>query len=280
MQKRFKIALLITGASLLMSLFGQVALGTPVMASVDDKSLTWKLSWADEFNGANGAPVNSSKWEFDTGGKWGNGTELQYYTDRTANASQLGGNLVITATKESYGGNAYTSARVKTYTKFSQTYGRFEARVIVPTGQGIWPAFWILGNDIYTSGWPKCGEVDLMEHVNNETRFVGSVHMPSTVASEYKTGTNFDTSSDPSFYTKYHVYAVEWEPTTIRYYVDNLLYKTVNKAQLPVGAVWVFDHPFYIILNVAVGGNWPGSPDSTTVWPARMVVDYVRVYSR
>lgn len=217
------------------------------------------------------------------GGGWGN-NELEYYTARTQNARQEKGNLVIEALKETYTGTdnvtrEYTSARLKTQGLFNQTYGRFEARIKIPYGQGIWPAFWMLGNDIGTAGWPTCGEIDIMENVGFEPNKVhGTLHGPgysgaNPLPSVY-------TLSSGRFADDFHVYAVEWEANAIRFYVDDVLYETRTPADVPAGSKWVFDHPFFVLLNVAVGGNWPGSPDATTVFPQKMLVDYVRVYSR
>jgi len=240
----------------------------------------WSLTWNDEFNGPNGSPVDSTKWGFDIGGNgWGN-NELQYYTDRTANAALQDGALVIKALKETYGGRDYTSARLLTRNKFKQAYGRFEARIKVPYGQGIWPAFWMLGDDLATAGWPNCGEIDIMEHIGREPSNVyGTLHGPGYSADK---GISASYSLPPpkKFSDDYHTYAVEWEPNVIRFYVDGLLYKTRTPEELPAGAAWVFNHPFFLIINVAVGGYWPGYPDATTVFPQQMLVDYVRVYQR
>ncbi|MGI9069361.1 MAG: glycoside hydrolase family 16 protein [Pyrinomonadaceae bacterium] len=257
-------------------------LGSPAPAS---NPAVWSLTWSDEFDGPNGSPVNSAKWSFDIGGNgWGN-NELQSYTDRTANAALQDGALVIRALKETYTGldnrtRDYTSARLLTRNKFKQTYGRFEARIKVPFGQGIWPAFWMLGDDLATAGWPNCGEIDIMEHIGREPSNVyGTLHGPGYSGGE---GISASYSLPPpkKFSDDYHTYAVEWEPNVLRFYVDGLLYKTRTPADLPAGKAWVFNHPFFLIINVAVGGFWPGYPDATTVFPQQMLVDYVRVYQR
>jgi beta-glucanase (GH16 family) len=246
----------------------------------------YTLVWSDEFNGADGSSPDSSKWAYDTGGKgWGN-KELECYTNRTKNAQIRGGNLVITAQKESLTcsdgvASNYTSARIKTQGLFSQAYGRFEARIKIPKGQGMWPAFWMLGKDIGSIGWPKCGEVDIMENIGKEPGTVhGSLHGPSTTSSTSDLTAPFSLAAGENFADDFHLYAVEWEPGTIRFYVDNNLYATFTSSQWPAGGTWAFDHPFFIILNVAVGGDWPGSPDNTTVFPQQMLVDYVRVYTK
>ena len=247
---------------------------------------TWVLVWSDEFDGAEGSPVDSAKWVFDIGGGgWGN-NEFEYYTNSTANASMDGnGNLVITAIKETlprkkkcwYGRCEYSSARIKTAGKFKQAYGRFEARVKIPYGQGIWPAFWMLGSNINKVGWPKCGEIDVMENIGREPSTAhGTIHGPGYSGAN-GIGAAYDLPAG-SFADDFHVFAIEWEPGAIRWYVDGSLYQTRTPADLPSGAAWVFDHPFFMLLNLAVGGNWPGSPDATTVFPQRMYVDYVRVY--
>lgn len=245
----------------------------------------WSLTWSDEFNGSSGSPVDSSKWSFDIGGNgWGN-NELQTYTNRTSNAVLVEGALVITALKETLTGpdkitRDYTSARLLTRNKLTQTYGRFEARIKVPYGQGIWPAFWLLGNDIATAGWPNCGEIDIMENIGREPAIVhGTLHGPGYSGARGITG-SYTLASSQKFTDDYHTFAVEWEPNVIRFYVDGLLYKTRTPADLPAGKKWVFSHPFFVILNVAVGGKFPGNPDATTVFPQLMKVDYVRVYQR
>lgn len=245
----------------------------------------WRLTWSDEFNGPKGSPVDPSKWSFDIGGGgWGN-KELQTYTNRLDNARLERGLLVITAIKETYTGpdnitRGYTSARLLTKNKFTQTYGRFEASIKVPYGQGIWPAFWMLGDDINTAGWPRCGEIDIMEHIGKQPSIAhGTLHGPGYSGADGITA-SYALPSSRKFSDKYHVFAVEWEPNVIRFYVDGRLYKTRTPADLPQGKTWVFDHPFFLILNVAVGGVWPGNPDATTVFPQEMQVDYVRVYKR
>lgn len=245
----------------------------------------WKLVWSDEFNGPDGSPVDPSKWVSETGGNgWGN-DELEYYTARPQNAVQQGGNLVIKAVGEKYTGSDgvtrdYTSARLKSQGKFSQKYGRFEARIKIPRGQGIWPAFWMLGDDIDKPGWPKCGEIDIMENIGKEPALVhGTIHGPGYSGGKGPTA-SYALPNDRHFADDFHIYAVEWEKKAIRFYVDDHLYATRTRADLPKGARWVFQHKFFILLNVAVGGGWPGNPDSTSVFPESMLVDYVRVYKR
>jgi len=245
----------------------------------------WITVWSDEFNGPNGSPPDPAKWTLETGGGgWGN-QELEYYTNRARNAYQHDGNLVIAALKETYTGRDgvtrdYTSARMKTQARFEQVYGRFEARIKIPYGQGLWPAFWMLGNDIATVSWPNCGEIDIMENIGREPFTIhGTIHGPGYSGGK-GIGSPYSLPGAQRFADDFHIYAVEWEPNLIRFYVDENLYATRTPADLPAGARWVYNHPFFLILNVAVGGNWPGAPDSSTVFPQTMLVDYVRVYKR
>ncbi len=245
----------------------------------------WKLIWSDEFNSPDNSPVDSSKWALETGGNgWGN-QELEYYTARPDNAIQQGGNLVIRAIEEKYTGSDgvsrnYTSARLKTEGQFSQKYGRFEARIKIPRGQGIWPAFWMLGDDIGKRGWPKCGEIDIMENIGKEPALIhGTIHGPG-YSGDKGPSAAYAFPADHPFADDFHVYAVEWEKKAVRFYVDDRLYATRTPADLPKGTKWVYQHKFFLLLNVAVGGGWPGSPDRSTVFPQTMLVDYVRVYER
>ena len=251
----------------------------------DSREGQWILTWSDEFNGPDGSPVDSSKWVFDLGGGgWGN-QEQEYYTDRLKNARQEDGHLVIQAHKEnirlpdSPAWN-YTSARLKTIGKFSQTYGRFEARIKLPAGQGLWPAFWMLGEDMDKAGWPDCGEIDIMENVGKEPYKVhGTIHGPGYSGSGGLEAP-YELPGNRRFADAFHLFAAEWEPGVVRFYVDDALYATRRREDLHPGQKWVFDHPFFLILNVAVGGGWPGAPDDSTGFPQSMLVDYVRVYQR
>ena len=242
----------------------------------------WHLVWDDEFNGGNGSVPDRTKWVIETGGNgWGN-HELEYYTNHLQNLQVQDGNLVIMARHEAYSDQGvlfgYTSARIKTQQKFEQAYGRFEARIQIPRGQGIWPAFWLLGDDGGKIDWPTCGEIDIMENIGKEPGIVhGTIHGPGYSGGK-GLGSPFSLPNGQAFADRFHIYAVEWEPTAIRFYVDDNLYATRTPADLPAGSKWVFDHPFFIILNVAVGGDWPGNPDYTTKFPQSMLIDYVRVY--
>lgn len=253
------------------------------LRAAEAQSKNWQLVWSDEFNRTHGSSVDPAKWTLETGGNgWGN-NELQYYTNRNQNAHLQNGSLIIMASKEKYTGNDnvsrdYTSARLKTQTNFAQTYGRFEARIKIPSGQGLWPAFWLLGDNIKQVGWPNCGEIDIMENIGKEPSTVhGTVHGPG-YSGGAGIGSAYALPTGQTVAENYHIYAVEWEPNVVRWYMDNILYKTVTPADLPEGTTWVYDHPFFILLNVAVGGGWPGNPDGTTDFPQRMLVDYVRVY--
>jgi beta-glucanase (GH16 family) len=244
----------------------------------------WTLTWSDEFKSANGSAPDTSKWTQETGGNgWGN-HELEYYTARPQNSAIQDGNLVITAAKEAYAGSDgvsrdYTSARLKTASHFSQKYGRFEARIKIPTGKGVWPAFWMLGDNIEGVGWPECGEIDIMENIGSEpAKNHGSMHGPGYNGGAALTGVF--TLAGGNFTDGFHVFAVEWESSAVRFYVDDQLYSTHTPKDVPQGGQWVFDHPFFILLNVAVGGDFPGNPDASTTFPAVMKVDYVRVYAR
>lgn len=230
----------------------------------------WNLVWSDEFNGTS---LNRSNWtpEIGTGsGGWGN-NELQYYTDRAQNVQVTGGNLVITAQKESYGGMNYTSARIKTQDLKNFTYGKVEARIKLPSGQGLWPAFWMLGSNISSVGWPKSGEIDIMERVNNNPYVNGTVHWDAGGHAEYgRVSGNVD-------FSQFHVYSIEWDSKYIRWFVDGVQFNEFY-IENGTGNTEEFQRPFFILLNLAVGGNWPGSPNNSTPFPSQMLVDYVRVY--
>ncbi len=237
----------------------------------------WQLVWSDDFNGPAGELPDATKWTFDIGtgqDGWGN-QELQSYTNNPANVSLDGeGNLVITAIQS---GNSFTSARIKTQGLFSQQYGRFEARLKTPYGPGLWPAFWMLGDNIETVGWPQCGEIDIMELRGQQPHIVhGSVHGPG-----YSGGSPVSKSyalNNARFDTEYHVFAIEWYEDKIDFFVDDYLYQRITPEDLP--GDWVFDQPFFILLNVAVGGDYVGFPLPQTPFPQKMIVDYVKVYKK
>ncbi len=252
-------------------------LGISACSNDEDQVVITKtdLVIADEFD-VDGAP-NSSLWSYDIGtgqNGWGN-NELQYYTDRPENITVENGMLLINARRESFQGAAYTSARILTKGKFDQAYGRFEARMRLPWGQGIWPAFWLLGADIDANPWPAAGEIDIMECRGQEPTIVlGSVHGPGYSA-ENSITKSYELPND-RFDTGFHVFGIEWGPNYINYYVDDVLYNQITPADVP--GEWVFDKPFYILINLAVGGSFVGSPNSETVFPQTMLIDYVRVY--
>jgi beta-glucanase (GH16 family) len=229
----------------------------------------------DEFN-VDGAP-NTNLWNYDIGtgqNGWGN-SELQYYTSRAKNVAIQNGYLVITAHKESFNGSSYTSSRLLTKGKLEQAYGRFETRMRLPWGQGLWPAFWMLGADIDDNPWPAAGEIDIMEfRGQNPSTILGTVHGPG-----YSAGQSISKSytlTNDRFDTGFHVFGIEWTPTYVNFYVDDVLYNQITPADVP--GEWVFNKPFYILVNLAVGGNFVGAPNSETVFPQSMLVDYVRVY--
>jgi len=238
----------------------------------------WVLTWSDEFDGPAGTLPDPTKWGYDLGGGGWGLMQLQTYTSDAANASLDGrGNLTINALTDPL--VRYTSARLKTQGKFEQQFGRFEMRAVLPGGLGLWPAFWMLGNNFPATRWPNCGEVDIMENRSREpTINHGSLHGPGYSGNMPLTAA-YTLSGGATFSSDFHVFAIEWELNVVRFYVDDALYETRSPADLPT-QVWVYDHPFFILLNVAVGGGFAGNPDATTVFPQTMIVDYVRVYSR
>ncbi|WP_421805080.1 glycoside hydrolase family 16 protein [Flagellimonas sp.] len=234
-----------------------------------------ELTLSEEFD-TDGQP-NPSIWGYEIGtgeNGWGN-QELQYYTNRSDNVTVQNGVLLITAREESFEGSAYTSARLITKDKFEQRYGRFEARIRLPYGQGIWPAFWMLGADIDENPWPGAGEIDIMEYRGQEpTVLIGSMHGPGYSAGE-AISKEYELTND-RFDTGFHIFGIEWGPEYVNFYVDDVLYNQITPEDVP--GPWVFNKPFYILMNVAVGGTFVGSPDEETVFPQTMLVDYVRVY--
>lgn len=250
------------------------------------KATAPRLVWSDEFNGAAGALPDATKWNFETGGNgWGNG-ELECYTSAPGNVSQNGsGDLVITAIRQpghicSDGAKTdYTSARLTTANKFTFSYGTMEVRAKVPTAPGLWPAFWSLGANEPTVGWPQTGEIDAMEVVGSAPSTVhGSIHGPLANNAPYDltTSENYGTNLADAF----HIYAATWTPTQISYSIDGHTYGTITKAQvIAKGGSWVFTKSNYLLLDLAVGGGFPGPPTTATTWPQQFDVDWVRVYS-
>ena len=234
------------------------------------------LTWADEFSGST---LDANVWNYEIGngsGGWGN-NELEYYTNSPKNSFVSNGNLIIEARKESIGGFNYSSARLTTQNKKTFTYGRIDIRAKLPKGKGIWPALWMLGSNISSVGWPASGEIDIMELLGHEiTKSYGTLHYGASTATHGSKGNSY-TLGTGSFYDQFHVFSMEWKQDQIKIFVDNNLFLSVNKADLGT-APYPFNAPFFFIFNVAVGGNWPGSPDATTTYPQRMIVDYVRVF--
>lgn len=255
-------------------------LGLLPLAAMSAPKSAWQLVWHDEFN-TPGAP-NPALWSYDVGASgWGN-HELQFYTDnRRENARVENGHLIIEARHEPWQGAAYTSARLVTKNKGDWTYGRFEIRARIPTGLGTWPAIWMLPTtwDLGNGDWPDNGEIDIMEHVGYDP---GIVHASTHSHDHYwRKGTQRTaTVKVPDIDTQFHVYALEWDPDQIRIYLDDHLYFTSNRNGGD-WKVWPFYRPFYLILNVAVGGDWGGVKGvDETAFPRRMEIDYVRVYQR
>ena len=246
----------------------------------------WSLYWADEFDGSN---LNLSDWEFmiGNGGAYGNpgwgNNELQYYTNFASNLSVGNGTMKINAIKTNFGGQPYTSARIRTVGKVDFTWGRIEARIKLPSTSGVWPAFWMLPTNSPYGGWASSGEIDIMESVNAADRIYGTLHHGGSWPQNQYTGSSFSNGVD--FSQDFHIYSIEWEPNEMRWYVDGQLYGTKttgdwSSSAAPSNPRAPFDSDFHLLLNVAVGGNFPGNPNGSAQWPQTMEVDYVRVYRR
>ena len=270
--------------NLLLIGFGSLVIG----CETDEKQTVitkTQLVMSEEFN-VDGAP-DSNLWSYNIGtgsNGWGN-NELQYYTDRPQNIKVENGVLKITARREQYMGSSYTSARIISKGKYEKKYGRIEARIKLPRGKGLWPAFWMLGSNIQTAPespdnpntvpWPYCGEIDIMEYLGNSpTKIFGTVHGPDYSAGE-SISKNFFLSNS-RFDTDFHIFGIEWDENRVNFYVDDFLYHSVTPQDVP--GEWVFNQSFYMILNIAVGGNLPGAPNGETPFPQEMLVDYIRVY--
>ena len=232
---------------------------------------TWTMVWHDEFNDS---AINHQNWTFDTGTDgdgWGN-QELEYYTGRPENATLKNGNLLIIAKKEKIQKSKYTSARLKTQDLQTFTYGKIEARIKLPGKQGLWPAFWMLGNNIDDIGFPQCGEIDIMEYVNEDPTNHGTMHWQSNhELASYGGATRVNNVND------FHIYTVEWDSNSIKWFVDDKQYWE-GLVKNNINQTFAFHKPFFILLNMAVGGEWPGKPKHKTHLPDTMYVDYVRVY--
>ncbi|HEX4419113.1 MAG TPA: family 16 glycosylhydrolase [Kofleriaceae bacterium] len=253
---------------------------------------TWNLIWSEEFNGASGTTPDTTRWTYDVGnnGGWGNG-ESEVYCAAGSNTAPCStanpnvfmngsGSLVIRARRDASG--AWTSTRMHTNGKFSAQYGRIEARMRLVAANGLWPAFWMLGTNIASAGWPSCGEMDIMEWVDNygPSATSSTIHGPGYsgangigVQTGFPNGTRVDDAN-------YHIYGVIWSPNQIQFYRDSItnITRTITSANIPAGTTWAYNHPFFILLNQAVGGNWFAGPDGTTPAVDDMLIDYVRVY--
>jgi len=251
----------------------ELSLIESVEITQDDPNYHPNLVWSDEFN-YTGLP-DAQYWNMETGGGgWGN-NELQYYTNREANAKVDNGILTITALKEDYGGRNYTSARITTQNKFDFKYGKIEAKIKLPYGKGLWPAFWMLGANFGSTGWPACGEIDVMEMVGgdgNDSKCHSTLHWDNNGHQSY--GESYTLTSG-ILADDFHVFSMEWDEQKIVSYIDGIQYFIID---ITPGALSEFHDNFFIIMNVAVGGVWPGSPNTSTVFPQTLEVDYVRVY--
>ena len=233
------------------------------------------LSWREEFDGSS---LDDGSWSHEVGsgnGGWGN-RELQHY--RPENTSVRDGFLVITARKESYAGSAYTSSRISTLGKREFTYGRIDVRARMPAGQGLWPAIWMLGSRVLEVGWPACGEIDVAEMIGGRGRedtVHGTLHWQGPEGHRYEGGSLMVPTW--TFDQKFHVFSVIWDEDRIRWLANDRPYHQVDTASPEFRA---FDHPFHLVINLAVGGNWPAGPDESTVFPQRLVIDYIRVFQR
>ncbi len=230
----------------------------------------WTLVWHDEFDSSS---IDRGKWNFEVNGNGGGNNELQYYTDRSLNAWQEQGWLVIQALKESYLGKSYTSARMTTARKGDWLYGRVDVKAKLPRGRGLWPAIWMMPTDSYYGGWPKSGEIDIMELLGQEpAKVYGTIHWEENGA-HLSSGASYSLASGRTFADDFHLFSFEWSADSLKWFVDRTPFHAEHNGP-------PFDNRFFLILNVAVGGNWPGSPDASTVFPQVMIVDYVRVYSK
>jgi beta-glucanase (GH16 family) len=232
-------------------------------------SQTYKLVWSDEFNGT-GVP-DPKKWDYEIG--YIRNNELQYYTKSITNARQYKGNLEITVRKEPVDGYAYTSGSVISKGKADWTYGKIEGRFKLPAGQGLWACFWTLGANVDQVNWPSCGEIDILEHINTEPMIHGTGHWASDSSKHVMNG-----KSSPALdVTQWHTYSVIWTPTAITWNIDDVPFHELSIAK-GINSTQEFHAPHYMLINLPIGGDWPGPPNETTVLPATMYCDYVRVY--
>jgi beta-glucanase (GH16 family) len=257
----------------------------PVQARAYAISGEWQLTWSDEFDGPDGSNPDSTKWVYDVGGNGWLNHELESYTDRRANVRLQGGNLVLEARREDYTGSDgisrhYTSGRLKTLGRFAQQEGRFEARIKIPKGRGLWPAFWMEGANVSEVGWPACGEIDIMENIGHQPgRLYATLHGPGFGTGSHLQ-TRLDLTNGEGLGDAFHLYGIEWSGQRVQFFLDGKEYGSIIRDTVPHGRDLPFDQPFFMLLNLAVGGDWEGPPDGATVFPAAMLVDYVRVYAR
>ena len=239
----------------------------------------YNLVWSDEFNDS---VLNPNNWNYEINGNGEGNNELEYYTNSTQNLFLTGGYLVIEADQQSYDGANYTSARIDSYNKESFEYGRVDIRAELPVAHGLWPALWMLGNSINNgTPWPGCGEMDIMELIGTyPSQVTGSIHWLQAGGSEGTFNNNYDLPGGQNFSQAFHVFSMVWTSDSVEYYVDNNLYVAASYQADVTSGTNPFNSPFFFIFNVAVGGNWPGSPDNTTTFPQRMFVDYVRVFQK
>lgn len=236
-------------------------------SGINKSDPSYTLVWSDEFNGSS---IDSSAWNYNIGGHgWGN-NEQQYYTDK--NAAIVNGNLVITGKAEKINDNGYTSTRITTKGKHEFQYGKIEARIKITPGQGLWPAFWMLGANIDNVGWPKCGEIDIMEHINADSVFYGTLHWVNN--EKVSAGNHMNAAPGD-----YHVYAIEWDADSISWLLDDAKFHSVE-IRNNMNSTEEFHQPFFILINLAIGGDWPGQIVDPGKIPAEMLVDYVRVYQK
>lgn len=236
-------------------------------SGIHNSDQSYTLVWSDEFNGT---ALDQSSWNYNIGGHgWGN-NEQEYYTDK--NATINNGNLVISGKAEQIDSNGYTSSRITTKGKHEFQYGKIEARIKIPAGQGLWPAFWMLGANIDQVNWPQCGEIDIMEHINADSIFYGTLHWVNN--NKVSSGNRMNAAPDD-----YHVYGIEWDADSINWQLDGIKFHSVE-IKNNVNSTEEFHKPFFILLNLAIGGDWPGQTVDPNKIPAEMLVDYVRVYQK
>jgi beta-glucanase (GH16 family) len=247
-----------------------------VSLNINVQSQAYKLVWSDEFNGK-GAP-DPEKWDYELG--YIRNNELQYYTNSTKNVRQHKGNLEITVRKQKVEGHAYgtpstfdyTSGSITTQNRFDLTYGKIEGRFKIPADQGLWACFWTLGTDITRYGWPVCGEIDIFEHINSEKIIHATAHWADTEGKRTSRGNRIEVDV-----TQWNVYSITWSPQSIKWFVNDIQFHEMDISE-GVNNTGAFHKPHYILVNLPIGGSWPGSPDATTKLPATLYCDYIRVY--